>query len=114
MDIHRSNFMYFSGSFFLVQRTNKCTVDNLLYCSYMFRHYCVIFRELVVSTCQITYVCRCSLGDTILNFKTKMTQLCRNMQEQSNKERYTRNKLSINYAFVDSSYKVIKDAKHKC
>jgi len=36
--------------------TNAQLIDNflwcsLLYCCYMFRHYCVIFRELVVSTC---------------------------------------------------------------
>ena len=30
--------------------TNKCKLtDKLLYCSYMFRHNCVILRELVVS-----------------------------------------------------------------
>jgi len=31
--------------------TNAQLIDNILYCSYMFRQYCVIFRELVVSTC---------------------------------------------------------------
>jgi hypothetical protein len=30
--------------------TNAQLIHNLLYCSYMFRHYCVIFRELIVST----------------------------------------------------------------
>jgi len=35
--------------------TNAQLINNLLYCSllyccYMFRHYCIIFRELVVST----------------------------------------------------------------
>jgi len=30
--------------------TNTQLIDKLLYCSYMFRHYCVIFRELVVSS----------------------------------------------------------------
>jgi len=30
--------------------TNTQLIDKLLYCSYMFRHYCTIFRELVVST----------------------------------------------------------------
>jgi hypothetical protein len=36
--------------------TNAQLINSLLYCSilhcpYMFRHYCVIYRELVVSTC---------------------------------------------------------------
>ena len=31
--------------------TNAQLIDKLLYCSYMFRHYCVILRKLVVSTC---------------------------------------------------------------
>jgi len=30
--------------------TNQRTIDKSLYCSYMFRHYCVILRELVDST----------------------------------------------------------------
>jgi len=30
--------------------TNAQLNDKLLYCSYMFRHYCVILKELVVST----------------------------------------------------------------
>jgi len=30
--------------------TNAQLIDKLLYCSYMFRHYCVILRELVVTT----------------------------------------------------------------
>ena len=29
--------------------TNAQLIDKLFYCSYMFRHYCLIFRELVVS-----------------------------------------------------------------
>jgi len=29
---------------------NAQLIDKLLYCSYVFRHYCVILRELVVST----------------------------------------------------------------
>ena len=41
--------------------TNAQLIKNLLYCSilhysYMFRRYCVIFRELVVSTCLLTYL----------------------------------------------------------
>jgi hypothetical protein len=32
----------------------------------MFRHYCVNFRELVVSTCLVTQVCQFSTGDTHL------------------------------------------------
>jgi len=32
------------------ESTKAQLIDKLLYCSYMFRHYCVIFRELVVST----------------------------------------------------------------
>ena len=40
---------------FLNQPTNAQLTDNLLYCSLfycscMFRHYCVIFREIVVNT----------------------------------------------------------------
>jgi hypothetical protein len=33
---------------FLQRPTNAQLTDKLLYCSYMFRHYCVVFRELVV------------------------------------------------------------------
>jgi hypothetical protein len=37
--------------FYFVQRpTNAQLIDKLLYCSYMFRHYCIILRELVVIT----------------------------------------------------------------
>jgi len=43
--------------------TNAQLIDKLLY-SYMFRHYCIIFRELLVSTCWVTEVCQFSLGDT--------------------------------------------------
>jgi hypothetical protein len=36
--------------------TNQCTIiGKLLYCSYMFRHYCVILREFVISTL-LTYI----------------------------------------------------------
>ena len=35
--------------FYFVQwPTNAQLIDKLLYCSYMFRYYCVIFREFVV------------------------------------------------------------------
>jgi hypothetical protein len=30
--------------------TNAQLIDKLLYCSYMFRHYCVILTELVINT----------------------------------------------------------------
>jgi len=41
--------------------TNAKLIYNLLYCSllhcpYMFRCYCVIFRELVVGTCWVIYI----------------------------------------------------------
>ena len=44
-----SNFLY-------DELTNAQLVNNLLYCSllhyrYMFRRYCVIFKDLAVSTC---------------------------------------------------------------
>ena len=32
-------------------RSRMCYSGSLLYCPYMFQHYCVIFRELVVNTC---------------------------------------------------------------
>jgi hypothetical protein len=35
---------------FVLWPTNAQLIDKLLYCSYMFQHYCVILRELVVST----------------------------------------------------------------
>jgi len=35
--------------FFCTMTNNSQLVDKFLYCSYMFRHYCVILRELVVS-----------------------------------------------------------------
>jgi len=44
---------------------NAQLIDKLLYSSYMFRHYCVVLGELAVSTCWVTWLCRCSLGDTI-------------------------------------------------
>ena len=36
--------------------TNAQLIDKSLYCPYMFRHYCVIFRELIVSICQISHM----------------------------------------------------------
>ena len=36
--------------YFVQQPTNAQLIENLLYCSYMFQHYCVILRELIVST----------------------------------------------------------------
>ena len=54
--------------YYFVQWTNKCIMGKLLYCSYMFRHYCVILRELVVSTL-LTYVSMSMYVDnTIQNF----------------------------------------------
>jgi len=42
----------------LINRSSRCSI---LHCCYMFRRYCVIFRELVVSTCQVTNVRECSI-----------------------------------------------------
>jgi hypothetical protein len=36
------------------QLTDKLLYCSLLHYSYMFRHYCVIFRQLVVSTCYVS------------------------------------------------------------
>jgi len=36
--------------YFVQQPTNAQLIDKLLYCSYMSKHYCVILRELIVST----------------------------------------------------------------
>jgi hypothetical protein len=45
------NSQTFVQIFYFVQwPTNAQSIDKLLYCSYMFRHYCVILRELAVST----------------------------------------------------------------
>jgi len=41
---------YFSFHYFVQRPTNKHIIDKLLYCSYMFQHYRVILREIVVST----------------------------------------------------------------
>ena len=51
------------------EQTNAQLITNLLYCSllqcpYTFRRCCVISRELVVSTCHVTYICECSIGYT--------------------------------------------------
>jgi len=44
--------------------TNAKLIDNLLYYSYMFRHYCVIFRELVVSTYSVHKYVNAIVDDT--------------------------------------------------
>ena len=44
------NIDFFITSFLYNEPTNAQLIDNLLYCSYMFQHDSVIFRELVVST----------------------------------------------------------------
>jgi len=46
---------------FLQWQTNAILIDKLLYCSYMFRHYCVILRELVVSTLLLVLICHCTV-----------------------------------------------------
>jgi len=47
--------------------TNQCTIEKLLYCSYMFRHYCVILRELVVNTV-LSYTSM-SMQSLVIQFK---------------------------------------------
>jgi len=62
---------------------NKCTVHVLLFCiipknaqlfkkklshSYMFRHYCVILRELVINTLpSYTSISNAAVGNTVYN-----------------------------------------------
>ena len=56
------------SSFFILynEPTNTQLIDKLLHCSYMFRHYCVIFRELVVSTLlSYTSMSNAAVGNTI-------------------------------------------------
>jgi hypothetical protein len=47
--------------------TNAQLIDKLLYSSYMFRHYCVIFRELAVSTL-LSYISM-SMQSLVIEFK---------------------------------------------
>jgi hypothetical protein len=47
---HSQDQLWNTLFFYFVQWPNKSTTEKLLHCSYTFRHYCVIFRELVVST----------------------------------------------------------------
>jgi len=49
--------------------TNKCTqLFHKLSHSYMFRHYCVIFRELVINTLpSYTSMSKAVVGNTIYN-----------------------------------------------
>jgi len=46
--------------YFVNWPTNAQLIDKLSH-SYMFRHYCVIFRELIVVPCQVTQVCQMRL-----------------------------------------------------
>ena len=45
--------------FYFVQWPNNAqSIDKLLYCSYMFGHYCVILREPWLVPCQVTQACQ--------------------------------------------------------
>jgi hypothetical protein len=53
---HLSVYLYIQNRCLYNEPTNAQLIDSLLCCSllhcpYMFRHYCIIFRELIVSTC---------------------------------------------------------------
>jgi hypothetical protein len=50
-----------------IERTNAKLIGKLLYYSYMFRHYCVILRELIVSTL-LTYI-NMSMQSLVIQFK---------------------------------------------
>jgi len=50
-----------------IEPTNAQSIDKLLYCSYMFGHYCVILKELVVGTL-LTYT-NMSMQSVVIQFK---------------------------------------------
>jgi len=46
--------------------TNAQSIEKLLYCCYIFRHYCIIFSKLVVSTLPgYTSMSNAVVGNTI-------------------------------------------------
>jgi len=59
------------------QPTNAQLIDKLLYCSYMFRHYCVILRELIVSTF-LSYTSM-SVQWLVIQFKISHVLFCWNL-----------------------------------
>ena len=62
--------------FFYGEPTNAQLIAKLLYCSYIFRHYYIILRELVVSTL-LSYTSR-SMQSLVIQFKisNKQTKKC--------------------------------------
>ena len=76
--------------------TNAQLIDKLLYCSYMFRHYCVIIRELAVSTL-LSYISM-SMQSVVIQFKTSHIFYC----------------FILFFIYFMVIVKIIKDAKYTC
>ena len=68
----RRVFLFFF--YFLQSPTNAQLIDELLYCSYMFRHYFVILRELVVITL-LSYT-SVSVQSLVIHFKISHVLCC--------------------------------------
>ena len=66
--------VFFIFFYFLQSPTNAQLIDKLLYCSYMFRHYFVILRELVVITL-LSYT-SVSVQSLVIHFKISHVLCC--------------------------------------